>query len=860
MHVLRKLRALFFRRDLDAEMSEEMRLHLELQTEAYVARGMSSDDARNAALKSFGGVEQVKETARAQRGWAWLEQLLQDLRFGARVLVKNPGFTSVAVLSLAIGIGLNTAVFSIINTVFYQTVRGVPEPGRVMYFNSGTSPEGFGLLREAAADVMAVNASHRFSAVIQVRSVERNSVVDAASGNYFSVLRQAPVRGRFFSPPGAPAAEPHEPEVVLEHGFWERELGGDPAILGEVVRINRVSFTVVGVVHGTGVSPPPFLIPLGALPLVRNDSGGGVERKLGLLGRLRPGVTRAQAQAALDVITAREPDVFGATSFRLSAGREDWRGEESAEKRAEKLLVTVVPLVVVAALLWIACSNVSNLLLARAVQRQREIAVRVASGASRARLIRMMMAESLILALLGGAAGLWVSGAALDFIFATLSEFGALNVQVDGHVLLYTAGVCVLATLSFGLVPALRASRVNINAALKGEASHASFRPLRLRRFLLASQIASSIALLIVAGTFVKTLIAQLYAGGQAKVARELLIAQIPADHLPIAAREEFLRATTDRLRALPGSAAVTLMEAEQRPPLRLPQTRAGEPAAGDRGPTPRGNTAAEIHLQAIDAHYFQVVPVTLQRGTALPETAATGWAVADVLANEAAVELLARPDDPLGRVVGFENGAAFRVVGVVRDASTRATLYTRLSLAHGPAVQAAIRTRGDAGKAKAGVLAALRDPGRPSVLPRVATYQETALRGTGEITRIACFVGGLALLLAASGIYGSAAFSAAQRTREIGVRLALGATRRDVFRLMLGDAFGTVAWGVGIGMLAGMAGLGALTKIMFGQWTTDGGALLAVVVFFAFVAFLAACWPARRATKVDPMLALRAE
>jgi predicted permease len=853
MNFLNKIRSLFGNGKIEAEMNEEMRLHLELQTERNRSEGMSAEEARCAARRQFGNVASIQEQAREARGWVWLEQFVQDVRFGARMLWKSPAFAVVAVLSLAIGIGLNTAVFSIINTVFYQTIRGVPEPRRVLIFNDGgASLAGYRLLREQADGVAAIAAARSVSAVVEAGGAGQPAKVVAVSADYFAVLGARTSLGRSFPVLGvAAAADYAAPEAVVAHAFWETHLGRDPAVLGRALRLNGTSVTIVGVAapdfHGPGPEGPAMWVPLGWFPALTRQQRPPPQDAVGLIGRLRPGVSLEQAQAAVTVVAARSPEIFGATRYRLSLGREDWRGGESPEKRVELLLVTTVPLVAVGGLLWIACSNVGTLLFARAMQRRKEIAIRIAGGASRMRLVRMLMIESLLLALLGGAAGLWMSRATLDFIFATLSEFGSLSVQLDGQVLLYTAAVCVVAAVLFGLVPALEASGTDVSNALKTDSGQPSFRGRRLRAFFLASQIATSVALLVVAGTYLKALIAGAYVGPQGRMLDHLVISQLPASR-DAASRAESHRAILGQIRLLPGIEAAAIVEFSPTPRV---FTRPGEPA-------PQPGKEMKVGVQRIDSNYARVVGLALRGGSMLTAQAAEGG-LREALVNRAMLGAFWPEGEGIGARFDLD-GEPFAVVGVVDDGYARPAAYTQLPPA-AERVGLLVRARGKADAAVLLIAGVLRKHAAENEFLHVAPLRETAFRFVSVMARLGGYLGGLALLLAAAGVYASTSFSTGQRTREIGVRMALGASRRSVLALVLRGGLKVISGGAAAGLGLALIGLRLLTGLTGGSGSgLDIVAVASVIAFFAAIAAAACLVPAWRGARVNPVEALRAE
>ncbi len=835
-------------------MNEELQGHLDALIDRNLAAGMTPDEARYAALRAFGGVAQIAERARDERRSVWVEHLLQDVRFALRMLRKTPGFTLVAVVSLAIGIGLNTAVFSIINTIFYQTIRGVPAPDRVLIFNdAGASIEGYRLLRDQAAEVAAISAARSVDVIVETAAGDRRGRAAAVAADYFSVLGARPAFGRFFSEPPGDEPQAHSPpEGVLTHAFWQKHFAADPAILGRVLRVNGTKVTVIGVAarefHGPGPEGPAMWVPLGLARMLapsRNEAQGD---RVGLIGRLRPGATLEQAQALVTVIAKRAPEVFGPTLHRLSLGREDWRGGESPQKRVEFLLVTTVPLIVVGGLLWIACSNVGNLLLARGVQRRKEIAIRVASGASRGRLIRMLMVESVMLALLGGAAGLWVSGVTLDFIFATLSEFGAISVQLDRRVLAYTAGVCVIAAGLFGLVPAIQASKTDVNGALKGDGDQPASRGKRLRTLFLASQIASSVALLIVAGTFIKTLIASAYVGPQARLLDHLVLAQLPAARNGQPPLDEHYRAIAAQVNGVPGVEAASL--AEMNVTSRV-ITRPGEPV-------PPQETERRVGLQRVDGTFARTVGLTLVSGALLTES--TGGELRAAMINEP----MARSFGGAGAAVGARfnlDGEAFVVSGVVGDGDKASRAYTHLNRGELRGAVLLVRTQRPAEAMTPSIAALLRSHSGPNELLHVAPLRDVAFRSVSLLARLGTYIGLLALSLAAAGVYASMAFSTTQRTREVGVRLALGATRAAVLALMLRRGFGVIACGMLAGLMIALVGLRLLVGLLGGGGAgIDIVAIAGVIAFFALIAAMACFIPAWRAARLNPLEALRTE
>ena len=531
-----------------------------------------------------------------------MSDLIADLRYALRSWKRQPGFMLVAVLSLACGIGLNTAVFSIINAIFLQSVRGVPAADRLVGIGERVPFTTFREVRETTATLETVAAWQPIGVDIRFRDTAMRRVVPVVSDGYFSTLGVQPARGRVFA-----VAVSREPvpgaEVVLDYEFWMKSLGGDPGVIGEQILINRVTATIVGIAprsfHGFGPERPPLWIPMGMLPAVREraarwqDPGESGWR---IFGRLKSGGSVGQVNAELQVMAARSPDLFPNGPLIGSTGRESWSGPVSAEKRIEFLLVVVMPLAVAGLILWIGCSNVANLLLARAASRRKEIAIRLANGASRSRLLRLLLTESLLLAAAGGVLGILLAGWTLDVVWLTLPEAPRLAVELDMHVLLYTSAVCLAATMLFGLVPALHATRVDVAPLLKGEAPAPRAdvrRGARVRRFFLVTQFASSMALLVVAGTFVRTVVIAHF-GDKAALIDHLAITRLEADETSGPARAAHWRSVRQALLRVEHVTSVTLAPAGDGARSPLVPDGAGSVTAG-----------VTVAVQRIDAGFF---------------------------------------------------------------------------------------------------------------------------------------------------------------------------------------------------------------------------------------------------------------
>jgi putative ABC transport system permease protein len=794
-----------------------------------------------------------------------------DLRAIWRGFARSPGFTALAVISLALGIGVNTAVFSLINALFWQSIRGVPEPGRVV-LGPRVSAVELAQLRDGATTLDGLAGVVRLPVQLTFGDTSVASVVPLVSEAYFPTLRVAPRLGRLFdrslTQPGSDARV-----AVLDYRFWRDHTGGDSGVVGRTVTINAHPFTIVGVAperfHGAGPERPPLWLPLAAWPLLTGKAtilDDPTAREVALIGRLRDGSSVGDAIAELNLLRQRGIEAAGPAGGRggapaqqpsrihLDAGREQWTGEPSPEKRIEFLLVTVVPLVIVAALLWIACSNVANLLLARGLARRREIAIRLATGASRRRILGLLLGETLVLAIAGGALGVLVGQLTIDAVFATFSQFAAIEVQLDGAVLAYTAAISCLATVLAGLAPALEASRADVSAVLKAEGSSVtvSVRGARLRAAFLTVQVALALALLMVAGTFVRALVSS-YVGADAARMDHLALAHVDlgpsAGNAPAPLWSE-ARAALDRV---PGVRGVTVLDAASRTQVAL--------TAVDGRPVP----SRPFALRAIDDGYLRTADTPILHGHAVDAPAIDATGTFEALLNAAAARQVLREGQAVAGAVGRTltlGGAAVQIAGVVDDGLIEPNVY-RPTSAVSTSRQVTLLVRSDPPAAE--MLGRLRTALTP-VLPRgthplVATYRDANLRGVSALSRVGALLGGLALLLAGAGVAGSMAFHGRQRAREIAVRRTLGATTPAVLRLVGAQAGRITVVGIALGIGLGWLGTQALLALLGGpSWHIDWIATAGVSAVFAATIAVASFGPAWRAVRLEPSTILHTD
>jgi len=805
--------------------------------------------------------------------------ILQDLRYGLRMIVKAPAFTALAMLALALGICANTTIFSLINGAILRPLTGVKDPERlVAVYTSdyssglygGSSYPDYVDFRDqadvfeslAASDQTVLNATGETEA-----ERLRGEVV---TPNYFDVLGVKAQLGRTLQPSDDQA-------VVINDSLWQRRFNADPAVVGQTLRLNGKPYTIVGVTdrsfHGLKIGLPfEFWLPVTATSDFATSGRG--DRGIELIGRLKPGVTIEQAQTQLTTIAARLAQAYPVTNMGTLARPNEPRpvtvlresriepGAQVGIWRVSLLLFAVVGLV-----LLIACANVANLLLARASARRREIAVRLAIGASRARLARQLLTESLLLALLGGAAGLlatlWTARMLPQFF--SENETKGLDLSLDWRVLVFTLGVTLLTGVLFGLAPALQASRPNLVAALKDESAHGQrLRRLGLRDVLVISQLALSLVLLIGAALFVRSLQRALsFDPGFA--AQNLLIASMETRGASLKEQQgqAFYQQTVERIGSLPGVQSVTLTRV-------IPISGGGQRRGVElEGYQPQPNEDTELNTNVIGLNYFNTMGIPLVAGRDFNAQDREGSPLV-VIVNE---ELARRyyGGNAVGKRMRIGSGSSFReIIGVARTASYRNLreqplpfIYIPLGQEYQSGMTLMVRTAGDPVSLVGPLRSEMRALNKDVSVFSVQTMAErigAQLAADRMIAVLLSIFGGGALLLAAIGIYGVIGYSVAQRTHEIGIRIALGAERRDILKLIVGQGMVLIAIGAGIGLALAFAATRVLKSLLFGISATDPLTFTVVVILLMAVALLACYLPARRATKVDPLEALRYE
>jgi predicted permease len=818
-----------------------------------------------------------------------METLLKDIRYGLRMLLKNPGFTAVAVVSLALGIGANTAIFSIINS-FLLAPLPVAEPNRLVSIfttdqkNPGPLPVShYNFLDyRDKTDVWEGVVAYNFAAVNLNRSTGegRQLFAEVVTGNYFDVLGVKPLYGRTFLPDEDRTLGTH-PVAVLGYGCWQRDFGGDPGIVGQAISLNRRDFIVIGITPkdftGTDLGGAPDMwMPMMMHREVQPELAIFYDARRGLafnlIGRLKAGVSLSQAQAAMTALASelerqypqdnegRNVRLVPLLTARLDPGGDGQTIETSA------ILMSIVFIV-----LLIACANVANLLLARATRRRREIAIRVAIGATRTRLIRQLLTESLVLSLVGGAVGLLAAFWTKDVI-KSLVPFGggpnASDIQLDGRVILFTLALTLVSGLLFGLAPALQASRADLVPTLKGDITvpvgQRGFR-FNLRKTLVVLQVALSLFALITAGLFVRSLQkAKSVSPGFITENVVLMGFNLGREGYTQAQALQFHRLLLERVRAVPGVQEATI--ARDRPVsfgfLRSVFLEGQAPSPGGRG--------VLVQTNDIGPRFFETLGIPVIRGRDFAETD-NEKAPQVVIINEVMANRFWPEQDALGKRFKFFGDPDYRqVVGIARDVKVtslterpRPLVYLPVQQDFAPEVTLHVRAAGNA----TSLVSALRgeiqslDPSL-SVL-NVETMSERvnqSLQGERTQATLMGSAGVMALLLAAVGLYGVMSYMVAQRTREIGIRMALGASRANVMSLVLKQSAGLVSAGVVIGLGAAFGLTRLVASSLFGVTAIDPLTFAGTSLALVLVSLVASLLPARRATKVDPIIALRYE
>jgi putative ABC transport system permease protein len=803
-----------------------------------------------------------------------MSTLIQDLKFGFRMLAKNPGFTAVAVLTLALGIGANTTIFSVLDDVFLRSLPA-KEPHRLVWMYAmsqdkyvlASYPDYLDLCRQDAA-FSGIIALSRHVALLNMAGETEFIKADLVSENYFSVLGISAAVGRTFVA-GEDWESHKDPPVVIGHGLWLRRFGADPSIVGRTVVFNGRHAVVLGVAPQWFGGLERAMATEVWLPLNAWSSPGDLQnrkiRDFELLGRLRPGVSLEKVRPELDTIARRLSDAFPATdkglTFLVSA---------EADRLREGLPRSFLLLGGVGLVLVICCANVSAMMLARAEARRREIAVRLALGAGRGRLLRQLLTESLVLALLGGGLGAVLTSWLLR-LQPALGPPGPFvfrfDFRVDARVLVFTLAVTMLAALIAGLAPALKASKTDLLSTLKAEEGRTDQGRWWLggRNLLVAGQMALSLTLLIVAGLFLKSLVFSERINPGFDASKKLLIVNVSPSARPGAISREFYLPVVERIRSLPG-----VRKASYASRMLLSGSGGGvscEVSIPGVEP-PSGQKAFVVRFNSVGRDYFQTVGARILRGRAF-DAREESPEQRGVLINEVMARRFWPGTDPIGRHLMVE-GSDYQIIGFVQDGRINdihepLEPYIYFSFAQRPSGEGAIivETAGAPQQLVGAVKHEIRAVDKDATFLFVQTMKELmgyALWGDRMSFLFVGALGCLGIFLTTVGLYGVVAYLVGRRTHEIGIRMALGARRQDVFALVLRQGLRIALIGIPLGLAAAAAVARLISSNLYGVKPTDLTVFLGSSVLVLAVAMLASYLPARRATKVDPIVALRYE
>lgn len=813
--------------------------------------------------------------------------LFQDLRYGLRMLLRSPGFTLVAVVSLALGIGLNTAIFGVVNVLLLRPVPMVKEQSGVMWLRAPISyPDYVDYAAQAQGfqGMAAITGTSEFSLS---RGGEPELIKgEYTTANYFDVLGVSALKGRTFNKEDEQIPTP---VVVFSEHLWRTRFNSDPDIVGRQTSINGLGFTVVGVAPknfiGTEVGLNRELwIPLSMHPVLNPPEASRAadpltsrfrnrdSHWLAVFGRLKSGVSREQAGTELSMVARHvaetyngevSPETLRSVQLLRMSGGMDPRDQEEAVPLAG-IVIAVVALV-----LLIACANIASLLLARAAIRRRETAVRQALGASRSRLVRQWLTESVLLGVAGGALGLllawWANQLLVTYLQTT--PLATLELGLDYRVLAFTLIVSIATGIIFGLAPALQASRLDIITALKSEGAWQHTGRSRLRALFVTAQLTLSVVLLIGAGLFIRSLQSANRIDPGFRVERALTV---PLNLGLLRYNEtegsNFYRNLLSRVQEQPGVERASLVRFQQLG-FSFAQYQVTAEGSG-AGPTDEG---VSVGFNVVGPNYFKAMETPLLRGRDFAETDRKG-APEIVVINETLAAMLWPHEDALGKrlSVGGPEGPFLEVVGIARDGKYRSLgeapqpyVYQPVMQSYDPKMTLVVRTTGEPQALAPAVREQIRALDAKLPVTDVKTFRDQ-LDLSLFPSRVAAWTlggfGALALLLAAIGIYGVVSYSVAQRTREIGVRMALGAREKDVLRLVLGQGLFVIAVGLAVGLSLAFAATRLIAGFLYGVGATDLLTFGGVPLLLGLVALGASYLPARRATKVDPLVALRDE
>ncbi len=900
------LRAIFRRDRFERDMSKEMQFHLERETERNIRRGLSFDEARRAARIAFGGVEQMKEASRDTRGTARLESIVRDLQYAIRSLKSRPVFTLTVIATLALGIGANAAIFTLVDALLLRPLP-VSHPEQLVIVSDpaqvNTNTDGAPLTDYVSfllyEDVRARNTvftdmyATGWSGTIDVQigsgagATAEQPHARFVTGNFFSVLGVPAFTGRTFT-----AAEDQtpgqDPVAVLTYDYWQRRFSGSPAAIGTVMRVNDVSVTIVGVTPpgfgGDIVGQPlDFWLPMMMDPAIQPKMDLLDDRAWSwvvMMGRMKPGVTLEQARQQVSAVEANaiRDNLSGPALSQFDDGLKvnpihvvsGARG--FSERRAEYAKALWVMMAAVGLVILVVCANVSSLMLSRAVARTREMTVRMTLGAGRNRLIQQMLVEGAVLAIVSSVLGLIAAMWGARALLATVggSSPVAVDTMLDARVLAFTAALTLACVLLFGVLPAFRATRVDLATSLRSQGRNlmgaARVGRIPFGRILVVAQIGLSMLLLIGGGLLVRSMQQLLH--GDIGADREHVVAvRVPTARSPyVGARlAQFRRDLADRIGGVPGVDAAAFAD----------HGLFSGGFAGGRvdvsGFVPQADSQRVVSLDQVGPNFFHAIGARLIRGRDIVSRDLETGPPAVVI-NETMAKQYFGARDPLGGTVTLRDTLYYTIVGVVRDfqssnvrGNPRREMYivfNNPATGNGGQAKLAVHVRGDPARYVEPIRRAIEDVDR--TLPILVNPVNDLVRGTVSqdvlLVQMTMFFCVVTLVLAALGLYGVTAYSVGQRTSEFGLRAALGAEPGDVTRMVLGEAARVAAIGIVVGVPAGLAATRLIHAQLFGVGAIDAPSLTIAIVVLVATAVVASYLPARRAAKVGPLEALRLE
>ena len=877
------LRSLFRKKQVSQELEEELRGFLDMAAEEKMKQGTSRNDALRAVRLERGSLEVTKEEVRSARWESFVETCWQDLRFAARMLRRSPSFTAVAVLTLGLGIGANTTIFSVVNAILLrplsykdsdQLVQLIEhDQRRGIDFDWVSFPNFHDWAEQSKAfQYVAAYKFHAFN-LTNVSQAEMLFGIKA-SANLLPMLGAEPILGRNFRPDEDQPGRDHE--VILSYDTWKRTCGADPQLIGKTLTLNDEAYTVIGVMPANFSFPPTvpvtsslpsrktaFLAPLG----IAFNPDQRDWNMLGVIARLKPGATIGQARADLDTVARNLELQYPAQNRGITVRVEPLLDQVVGDVRpALWIFLAAVSLV-----LLVACANVTNLLLARSTIREREMALRSSLGASRSRLVRQLLTESVLLGVAAGALGVLLAygGMPLLTVLTPANLPRIENVAINGRVLAYTFVVSVLTGIIFGLAPSLGVGRADVSQPLKGQRSTATAKHSRLRSTLVVSEVALCLALLIGAGLMLKSFLRmeRVDPGFRAKKLLTVWTILSEAKYAPHQ-RAAFYEQAWQGIQALPGVKSVGAIDN-----LPLSGIHGGGPFTIEGHPTESDADAPSAYRCVVSVDYIRTMGIPLLHGREFTERDREGTPTV-LMINETAAHRYWPGKNAVGSRLSFTTGRTqptwLEIVGVVKDvlhdgleSPAKPTIYLPFLQSAQAFMVTVVRTDIDpAGLSSAvrGAIAAV-DKDQPVLMTRTMAdiYLDSVAQRRFNTALLVAF-GTLALLLAVVGVYGLMAFAVARRTHEMGVRIALGAERWDVVKLVLGQGLRLVFFGTAFGLAIAFFLTRFLSKLLFNVPQTDPATFILVPLCLGGIALLASYIPARRAIRVDPVVALRYE